>query len=120
MRKTFLSLILVVVATIPRLNAQQTSPGQNTATQQNSKPKARPIRTFPQPGVQPTPGTTANNNPGKKKGIANNPGHGKPADNKPRNGKTSDNNVGRGETNNDNHDNYAEAMRRYRHERHDH
>jgi len=120
MTKAFLSLIWVVVAAMPTLNAQQASPGQITATQQSSKPKARPIRTFPQPGAQPTPGTTANNNPGQKQGIANNPGHGKPADNKPGNGKTSDNNVGRGKRNNDNHDNYAEAVRRYRHERHDH
>ncbi len=130
MRKTFLSLILVVVATIPRLNAQQTSPGQNTATQQNSKPKARPIRTFPQPGVQPTQPTTTNNNPGQKKGIANNPGHGKPAvnnpgngkppENNPGNGKTTDNNVRLGKTTNNYRDSYNEAMRRYRHERHDH
>ena len=140
MRKTFLSLIWVVVGAMPTLNAQQASPGQTTATQQNSKPKARPIRTFPQPIVQPTQATTANNNPGRDKRIANNPGHGKPPDNNPGNGKpannnggngkTTDNNVatgktngndtGHGKTTSDNGDNYADAMRRYRHERHDH
>src|SRR5678815_4770289 len=100
MRKTFLSLIWVVVAAMPTLNAQQASPGQTTATQQTSKPKARGTQAFPQPRVQPTPAATANNNP--------------------RNGKTTNNNVGRGKTTNNNGDNYAEAMRRYRHERHDH
>ena len=100
MRKTFLSLIWVVVAAMPTLNAQQASPGQTTATQQTSKPKARGTQAFPQPRVQPTPAATANNNPG--------------------NGKTTNNNVGRGKTTNNNGDNYAEAMRRYRHERHDH
>jgi hypothetical protein len=140
MRKTFLSLIWVVVAAMPTLNAQQASPGQTTATQQNVKPNARPIRTFPQPIVQPTQATTANNNPGRDKRIANNPEHGKPPDNNPGNGKpannnggngkTTDNNTGGGKTTgndtghgkatSDNGDNYADAMRRYRHERHDH
>jgi len=130
MRKTFLSLIWVVVAAMPTLNAQQASPGQTTATQQTSKPKARGIQAFPQPRVQPTQATTANNNPRNGKRIVNNPGHGKlpdnnpghgkPADNNPGNGKTTNNNVGRGKTTNNNGDNYAEAMRRYRHERHDH
>ena len=133
MTKIFLSLILVVVAAMPTSNAQQASPGgQTTTTQQKPKPKAPPTRIFPQPKVQPTQsGTTANNNPGQNKGIANNPGHGnpvvnnpgvgKPADNNPGNGKTTDNNeVGRGKTTNHDHDNYADAMRRYRHERHDH
>ena len=120
MRKTFLSLIWVVVAAMPTLNAQQASPGQTTATQQTSKPKAAPTRVFPQPKVQPTQATTANNNPGHDKRIANNPGHGKPADNNPGNGKTTDNNLGHGRTTKDSRDSYNEAMRRYRHERHDH
>jgi Putative peptidoglycan binding domain len=120
MTKTFLSLIWVVVAAMPTLNAQQTSPSQTTATQQTSKPKAPQGRTFPPPIVQPTPGTTATNNPGYDKRIANNPGHRKAVENKPGNGKTTDNNIGRGKTTNNNGDNYAEAMRRYRHERHDH
>ncbi|PYV66399.1 MAG: hypothetical protein DMG96_42475 [Acidobacteria bacterium] len=110
MRKTFLSLIWVVMAAMPTLNAQQASPGQTTATQQTSKPKATGTRAFPQSKVQPTQATTANSNPGRDKKIANNPGHGKPADN----------NIGRRKTTNDNRNNYAEAMRRYRHERHDH
>jgi Putative peptidoglycan binding domain len=121
MKKTFLSLILVVVAAMPTLNAQQTSPNQNTATQQTSKPKARPTQAFPQPRVQPTQATPANNNPGHDKRIANNPGHGKPAGNNPENGKNTDNNnVGGGKTTDAARNNYAEAMRRYRHERHDH
>ncbi len=119
MRKTFLSLIWVVVAAMPTLNAQQASPGQTTATQQTSKPKAGPNRVFPQPKGQPTQATTANN-PGRDKRTANNPGHGKPADNNSGNGQTTDNNVGRGKTTNNDRDSYAEAMRRYRHERHDH
>jgi putative peptidoglycan binding protein len=121
MTKTFLSLIWVVVAAVPTLNAQQVSPNQNTTTQQTSKPKARPPQAFSQPRVQPTQATPANNNPGQKKGIANNPGHTKPAGNNPGNGKTTgNNNVGGGQTTNDNRNSYAEAMRRYRHERHDH
>ena len=121
MKKTFLSLIWVVVAAMPTLNAQQASPNQNTTTQQTSKPKARPTQAFPQQRVQPTQATPANNNPGHDKRIANNPGHSKPAGNNPGNGKTTgNNNVGGGKTTNDNRDNYAEAMRRYRHERHDH
>jgi len=130
MRKFIVSLIWMVVAAMPTLNAQQASPSQNTATQQTSKPKAAPNRAFPQPKVQPTQPTTANNNPGQKKGVANNPGYGKPAGNIPGNAKTTDNNVrpgkttgnntGHGKTTNDNRGNYADAMRRYRHERHDH
>ena len=123
MRK-FLTLFWVVVAAMPTLNAQQASPGQTTATQQNSKPKAPQGRSFPPPIVQPTPGTTATNNPGQDKRIANNPGHRKAVENKPGNGKTTDNNIGRGKTTTTNNDNdrakYQEAMRRYRHERHDH
>src|SRR6266513_5929751 len=130
MRKIILSLIWVVVAAMPTLNAQQASPGQTTATQQTSKPKAAPNRSFPQPKVQPTQPTPASNNPGQKNRVANNPGYGKPAGNNPGNGKTTDNNVrpgkttgndpGHGKTTNDNRGNYADAMRRYRHERHDH
>ena len=130
MRKFILSLIWMVVAAMPTLNAQQASPSQNTTTQQTSKPKAAPNRAFPQPKVQPTQPTTATNNLGQKKGVANNPGYGKPAGNNPGNWKTTDNNVrpgkttgndtGHGKTTNDNRGNYADAMRRYRHERHDH
>jgi len=130
MRKTFLSFIWVVVAAMATLNAQQTSPGQTTATQQNSKPKGTGNRPFSQPKVQPTQATTANDNPGNGKRIVsnsghgklpnNNPGHGKPADNNPGNGKTTDNDTGRGKTTNNNGDSYTDAMRRYRHERHDH
>ena len=120
MRKIILSLIWVVVAAMPTLNAQQASPSQSTATQPTSKPKATGTRPFPQPKVQPTQATTANNNPRRDKTTPNNPGHGKPTDNNPGNGNTIVNNVGRGKTNNDNRDSYAEAMRRYRHERHDH
>ena len=121
MKKAFLSLIWVVVAAMPTLNAQQASPNQNTTTQQTSKQKARPVRTFPQPRVQPTQATPANNNPRHDRRIASNPGHSKPAGSNPGNGKTTgNNNVGEEKTTNDNRDSYAEAMRRYRHERHDH
>lgn len=120
MRKFILSLIWVVLAAMPTLNAQQASPGQTTATQQTSKPKSAPNRAFPQPKVQPTQPTTANTNPGQKKGVPSNPGYGKPAGNNPGNGKTTDNNVRLGKTTNNNGDSYADAMRRHRHERHDH
>ena len=57
---------------------------------------------------------------GRKGGVANNPGYGKPAGNIPGNGKTTDNkNVESGKTPNNNGDSYADAMRHYRHERHD-
>jgi hypothetical protein len=102
-RTPFLSLILLVVAAMPTLNAQQASPSQAKATHQTSKPKGTPVRAFP------TPATTANNNLGRDKGTANNAG----------NGKTTNNNIGRGKTTKDNGDSYAEAMRRYRHEHHD-
>jgi hypothetical protein len=121
MRKFILSSIWTALAAMPTLNAQQASPSQNTTTQQTSKPKARGIQTFPQPRVQPTqPTAAADNNPSRDKRIANNPGRGKPAVNNPGHGNTIDNNVGRGKTSNDKRDNYADAMRRYRHERHDH
>lgn len=107
----------MLLAAMPTLNAQQVSPGQTTATQQTAKPKAAPNGALPQPKVQPTP---AHNNPGQKKKVANNPGYGKPAGNNPGNGKTTDNNVRPGKTTNNNGDSYADAMRRYRHERHDH
>jgi len=87
------------------------------------------MRTLQQPKVQPTQATPANNNPGRDKRIANNPGNGKPAVNHPGNVKSADNNPGNGNTGHssigrrqvakDNHDNYAAAKRRYRHERHD-
>jgi Putative peptidoglycan binding domain len=129
MRKLILSLIWVAVAAMPTLNAQQTSPSQTTATQPTSKPKTTGTRPLPQPRVQPTQATTANNNPGRDKGIANNPSHRKPDVNNPGNGKpavnshgngnTIDNNVGGRKTTRNNRDSYADAMRRYRHERHD-
>jgi Putative peptidoglycan binding domain len=129
MRKLILSLIWVAVAATPTVNAQQASPSPATATQQASKPKATGTRPFPQPKVQPTQPTTANNNPGRDKRMSNNPSHRKPDVNNPGNGKpvvdspgnrnTTHNNVERGKTTNDNHRNYADAMRRHRHERHD-
>ena len=114
---------------MPSLNAQQASPSQTTTTQQTSKPKPTGMRTLQQPKVQPTQATPANNNPGRDKRIANNPGNGKPAVNHPGNVKSADNNPGNGNTGHSsigrrqvakaNHDNYADAKRRYRHERHD-
>ena len=110
----------MVLAAMPTINAQQASPNQTTATQQTSKPKAAPNRAFPQPKVQPTQPTTADNNLGQKKGVANNPGYEKPAGNNHGNGKTTGNDSGHGKATNNNGDSYADAMRRYRHERHDH
>jgi len=118
MRKTILSLLWVVVAAMPTLNAQQGSPSQTTPTQQISK-KAAGTRASPQPRVQPTQSKTANNNSLKGKRDTNNPGNGKPVANNPGNGTPSDSNVGRGQPNKDNHNTYADAMRRYRHDRHD-
>jgi murein L,D-transpeptidase YcbB/YkuD len=124
MRKTFLSLIWVVVAAMPMLNAQQASPSQTTSTQQTSKLKATGTRAFPQPRVQPTQAATAKDNRGHGKRIVNDPGHQKGVASNSGNGKTTDNNIGRGKTTTTNNDNdrakYQEAMRRYRHERHDH
>jgi hypothetical protein len=81
---------------------------------------------FPHPGVQPTPandnslhGKRALNNPGNGKPGVKDPENGKPAGNSAGNGNAIDNNVGRGKTTNDNRDSSADAMRRYRHERHD-
>jgi Putative peptidoglycan binding domain len=119
MRKLILSLIWMAVAAMPTLNAQQTSPSQTTSTQQTSKPKVTGTRPLPQPKAQPTQATTANNNAGRDKGIANNPSSRKPPVNNPGNGNTIDNNLGRGKTTKNNRDSYADAMRRYRHERHD-
>jgi|SRR5215813_5571979 len=129
MTKIILSLIWVVLAAMPTLNAQQALPSQTTAAQPASKPKPTGRRVLPQPRVQPTQATTVNNNRGRDKRTVNNPEHrnpvvripdnGKPAVNSPGNGNTSDNNVGRGKTTNDNHGDYAEAVRRHHHERHD-
>jgi Putative peptidoglycan binding domain. len=120
MKQLILTVIWTVITAIPALNAQQASPSQTTATQQTSKPKARGIQAFPEPRGQPTQATTANNSPRRDKRITNNPGHGKPGVNNPGNGKPTDNSTGRGKTTNDNGGSYADAMRRYRHERHDH
>ena len=119
MRKPIFSLLFMAVAAMPTLNAQQGSPSQTTATQQTPKPKAVGTRVFPQPRVQPTEPRTANYNSLNGKRAANNPGNGKAAVNDPGNGKASDNNIGRGQTTKNNGDNYADAMRRSRHERHD-
>jgi hypothetical protein len=119
MRKIIPSLICMVVTVMPTLNAQQASPSQTTATQQTSKSKATGTRSLPQARGQPTQATTANNNPGRDERIGKNPGHGKPATNNPGHVNRIDNNVGRGKTTNHNRDNYVDAMRRYRNERHD-
>src|SRR5262249_6238031 len=119
MRKFIISLIWMAVAAMPKVNAQQASPSQTTTVQQPSKPKVTGTRAFPQPRVQPTQPTTANNNPQRDKRTGNHPRPGKPAANKPGNGNRIDNNVGHGKSSNDSRDNYAEALRRYRHERHD-
>jgi len=130
MKQLILAAIWVLATAIPALNAQQASPSNTTATQQTSKPKVRGIQAFPQPRGQPRQATTASNDPRRDKRIANNPapgkppdtnpGHGKPAANSPGNGKTTDNEIGRGKTTNDNGNSYGDAVRPYRHERHDH
>ena len=109
MRTTIFSVISMLVAAMPAVNAQQQSPSASTTKQQTSKPQATGKRALPQPRVQPTQVTKANNNSFREQKAASNPG----------NGKTSDNNHGRGKPANVNGSNYADAMRRYRHERHD-
>src|SRR5215468_7590257 len=109
MTKIILSLVWVILAAIPTLNAQQVSPSQPTTAQQLSRAKVTGTRSFPKPRVQPTQATTADHNPGNDKPAVSSPG----------NGNTIDNNVGRGKTTNDNHNNYADAKRRHHHERHD-
>ena len=128
MRQIILSLIWVCVAVMPTLNAQQASPNQTTAAQQPSK-KATGARPFPQPRVQPTQATTANNNLDSGKRVANAPSHpkpavhnagnGKPVANIPGNGNTIVTNGGQGKNTKKDRDSYADVMRRYRHERHD-
>src|SRR5262244_3758268 len=127
MGKFILSLISIVVTMMPTLNAQQASPSQNTANLQPSKTKATGARPFPQPRVQPTQATTANNNPGRGKRVANAPsrpkpaihnaGNGKPVVNIPGNGNTIVTNGGHGKNTEKDRDSYADAMRAYRHER---
>ena len=128
MRQIILSLIWVWVAAMPTLNAQQASPNQTTTTQQPAK-KATGTRPFPQPRVRPTQATTANNNPDRGKRVANAPSHpkpavhnagdGKPVVNIPGNGNTIVTNGGHGKNTKKDRDSYADAMRGYRHERHD-
>jgi len=98
---------MLVVAAMPAVNAQQQSPSASSVKQQTSKPKTIGTRALPQPRVQPTPVTKTKNNSFREQKAASNPDNGKPTDN----------NHGRGKPANAN--NYAEAMRRYRHERHD-
>src|SRR5215467_13279048 len=97
MRKIILSLIWIVGA-MAVLNAQQVSPGQTTTTQQPSKPKATGARPFPQPRVQPTQATTANNNPDRGKRVANGPSRPKPTVDNTGNGKPVVNNPGNSNT----------------------
>src|SRR5262245_3584065 len=121
MRQIILSLISVWVAAMPTLNAQQASPNQTTAAQQPSK-KATGARAFPQPRVQPTQATTANSNPDRPsnpKPAVHNAGNGKPVVNNPANGNTIVTNGGYGKNTKKDRDSYADALRYYRHERHD-
>jgi len=130
MKNIILSLIWVMAA-MAVLNAQQVSPSQATTTQQTSKLKPKPTGMRPpqQPKAQPTQATKADNNPGWDKRVANDPSHRKPAINNggngkqavnsPESGNTSVTKSGQSKTTNHNNDSYADAMRRYRHERHD-
>jgi hypothetical protein len=127
--KNIILLLIWVMAAMAVLNAQQVSPGQTTTTQQASKPKAAGTRALPQPRIQPTQATVANNNPDSGKRVVNDPSHPKPAVNNAGNGKPVVNNSGNGNTivtnggpgknTKNNHDSHADAMRGYRHERHD-
>src|SRR6516165_4959064 len=96
MKNIILSLIWVAVAGVPALDAQQASPSQTTATQQTAKPKPAGTRVLPQPRVQSTQATTANNNRWADKRIANNSGHVKPTVNDLGHRKPSDNNTSNG------------------------
>jgi hypothetical protein len=102
-------VIWMLVAAMPAANAQQQSPSINTVKQQTSKPKGTGARSLPQSSVQPAQVTRANNNSLREHKAANNHG----------NGKTGDNNRERGKPANADGSKYADAMRRYRHERHD-
>jgi hypothetical protein len=127
MKKLILSSISVMAATAV-LNAQQVSPNQTATTQQASKPKAAGTRPFAQPWIQPAQASIAKNNPDRGKRVTNDPSHPKPAVNNagkdkpvvhdPGNGNAIVTNGGHGKNSKDNHDSYADAMRRYRHERH--
>jgi len=125
MKTIILSLIWMAVAAMPTLNAQQALPSQTTTTQQTSKPKPTAMRPLPQPEVQPTQATTANNNkktpnnPSHQKPAVNDAGNSKPPGNSPGNGNTTVTNGGHRKNINGSRDSYADAMRRYRHERHD-
>jgi hypothetical protein len=109
MRTAIFSVICMLVAALPAVNAQQQSPTMNTVKQQTSKPKPSGTRSLPQSGAQPTQTTRTNNNSLREQKGAGNPD----------NGKITDNNHGHGKPADANGSNYAEAMRRYRHERHD-
>ena len=100
-------MIWMFVAAMSALNAQQQSPSMNTVQPKTSKPTVTGTRSLPQPKVQPTQITRANNNSLREQKGAGDPGS----------GKTNDNNRGHGKPANGS--NYADAMRRYRHERHD-
>jgi len=120
MQKIIFLLIRVAVAAMPTLNAQQALPSQTTTTQQTSKPKPAALQALQRPKVQPTQGTAANNNFGQDKKLAiNNGKNGEPAAKSPESSNTTLNNGGQSKNTNHNHDSYADAMRRYRHERHD-
>ena len=104
-------------------------PNHGDAAKLETQGGAEP-RTLPQPRVQPTQATNANNNPGQKKGALTIPakikhrliipGMGKQSVTILGMGTPAVNNAGHGKTSNDNRNNYADAKRRYRHERHDH
>jgi murein L,D-transpeptidase YcbB/YkuD len=109
MRTTIFSVIWMLVAVMPAVNAQQQSPSVSTVKQQTSKTKATAARALPQPKVQPTQVTKGNKNAFRDQKAASNPGD----------GKTSHNNHWRGKPANANGSNYTDVVRRYRHERHD-
>src|SRR5215813_9145868 len=120
MRNIILSLIWMVVAAIPTLDAQQTSPSQSIATQQPSKAKATGTRPIAHTRVQLPQTVTGSNNPGRDRRIAaNSSKRVKPADNNHGNGNKVVNNGAAERTTKNNGDSYADARRRHHHERHD-
>src|SRR5262249_21303977 len=109
MRTTIFSVISMLVAAMPAVNVHHHPPSARPRKKKTPKPQPTGSRALLKPRVQPTQVTRANNNSFREQKAASSPG----------NGKTSDNNHGRGKPANVNGRNYADAMRRYRHERHD-
>lgn len=122
MKQILISLIGVVFLTVPSLNAQQVSASQTTVTQpqQAPTPSQSRIRAHPQRRIDRTAVITASNNSG----------HGRTNDNTSAAGQSpnADRGPNKGDDRNpaavkkidDNRNSYADALRRWQRERHDH